>query len=296
MSRAQESDVVDTSSGQNKQFNANAQDAFTGANSSITAQQNDIGAYQDQLSKFAAANPYGSGGAYQTDVNKATANTADAASQSARQAAQGQAVRTGLNATGGVAVGEATDQANARALMATQAKANADRISQGANYGSKVLSASALPATLQGAVTGEQGNLVRTEADAGNQALGIDEKASDQPSFLDELGENFASTLGAGAGKAAGMGLQGAAQAIGKKGCWIAAELYGGWFDPRTQDVRQWMFGEFAKTTPGFLICALYVWCGERVAGWIHRWPILRRVFLPLFNKALAKAREVKRG
>lgn len=290
MSRAQESDVVDTSSGQNKQFNANAQDAFTGADSSITAQQNDIGAYQDQLSKFAASNPYGSGGAYQTDVNKATANTADAASQSARQAAQSQAVRTGLNAAGGVASGEATDQANARSLMATQAKANADRISQGANYGSKVLSATEVPATLQGAVTGEQGNLARTEADAGNQVLGIDEKASEQPDFMDVLGENFGAALGKGAGTAAGVGLSALA------GCWIAAELYGGWLDPRTQDVRLWIFGEFSKSTLGFLVCALYVWCGERVAGWIHRWPVLRRVFLPIFNKALAKAREVKRG
>lgn len=215
MSRAQEQEVADTSSGQNKVFNENAQSAFTGADASINAQEGDIGAYQNQLSKFAAANPYSAGGAYQTDVNKATAGTADAASESARQAAESQAVRTGINAAGGVAAGEATDQSNARALMATQAKANADRIAQGANYGSKVLSASALPATLQGAITGEQGNLARTEADAGNQVLGIDEKASEQPGFLDELGENFAAALGKGAGAAAGMGLQGIAKAAG---------------------------------------------------------------------------------
>jgi hypothetical protein len=290
MSRAQEQEVADTSSGQNKQFNTNAQSSFQGADASIDAQQGDIGAYQAQLAKFAAGNPYSAGGAYQTDVNKATAGATDAASEAAKQAAQAQAVRTGLNASGGVAAGEATDQANARQLMTTQAKANADRISQGANYGSKVLSATALPASLQGAVTGEQGNLARTEADAGNTALSIDQKASEDPSFMDVLGENYAKGFGSSAGAATTAGLQALA------GCWIAAELYGGWFDPRTQDVRRWIFGEFSKSTLGFLVCALYVACGERVAGWIHRWPVLHRVFLPIFNRALAKSREVKRG
>jgi hypothetical protein len=284
MSRAAEDDVAQQAEGQNKQFNANAQSSFQGADSSIDAQEGDIGAYQAQLSQFAAANPYGSGGAYQTDVNKSTAGTADAASQAAKQAAQSQAVRTGLNASGGVAAGEATDQANARALMTTQAKANADRISQGAGYGAKVLSASSVPATLQDAVTNAQTKLSGQEGSEGNQALGIEQDADKMPNFGDTLGTSFANALGTFAGSG------------GTKGCWIAAELYGGWFDPRTQDVRCWIFGEFAKTTPGIVVCAVYVWCGERVAGWIHRWPVLRRVFLPIFNKALAKSREVKRG
>jgi hypothetical protein len=196
LSRAQEAAVAQTSGQQNQTFNENAQTAFNNANGSIATQQGDIGEYQDQLSKFAAANPFGAGGAYQTAVNQSTAGTADAASQAAAQAAGAAAVRTGQNASAPIAAGQATDQANTRALMTTQANANANRIGQGAQYGKEVLSASQVPATLQGAITGEQGKLAGTEADAGNQALGIDAKASDDPSFMDELGEGFASSLG----------------------------------------------------------------------------------------------------
>jgi hypothetical protein len=204
MSRAQEQQVADTAQGQNKTFNTNAQDAFTGANNSITAQQGDVNQYSNQLSQFAAANPYGAGGAFQTATNTATAGAADAGSQAAAQAAQAAAVRTGQNASGGVAAGVAADQSNTRNLMTEQAKANADRITQGAGYGAKVLQASEVPATLQGAITGEQGKLATAEADAGNQSLGIDQRASDTPSELELLqqgvmkaGEAFAGGAGA---------------------------------------------------------------------------------------------------
>jgi hypothetical protein len=200
LSRAQENATDQTAGNENQTYNANAQNAFDATNSSITTQQGDIGDYENQLSTFAAANPYGAGGAYQTAVNQSTANTADAASQAAAQAAQAAAVRTGGNASGGVAAGQATDQENARNLMATQAKANADRISQGAQYGAKVLQASEVPATLQGAVTGEESKLAGTEAGAGNDALSIQQRAGQDPSFLDELGEGFAQGLGKFAG------------------------------------------------------------------------------------------------
>lgn len=288
MSRATEDQIQTTTAAQNAQQAQNAQNAFTGANDSITQQQGDVGNYEGQLSQFAAANPYGAGGAFQTSTNQVTANTADASSQAAAQAAQAQAVRTGQNASGGVAAGQATNQANTRNLMATQAGANANRIAAGAKYGSQVLSASAVPATLQGAITGEQGTLARTEADAANQAEDTSEKAgAASPSFLDQLDQGI---MSAGTAFAGGYG-----QSVGK-GCWIAAELYGGWFEPRTQEVRRWIFGEFSKSVHGFLICSLYTWCGERVAGYIRRWPILRRVFLPIFNAALAKARESRNG
>jgi hypothetical protein len=196
LSRAQESAVANTAGGENTTYNANAQNAYQGAQGSLTTQQGDVNAYKDQLSQFAAANPYGAGGAYQTSVNQSTANTADAASQAAAQRAQAAAVRTGQNASGGVAEGTKTAEQNTRDLMQTQANANANRINAGAGYAGKVLSASEVPATLQGAITGEQGKLAATEADAGNTALGIDQKASDDPGFLDVLGESFAQGLG----------------------------------------------------------------------------------------------------
>lgn len=200
MSRAAEGTVADTASKDSTVFNQNAQDAFTGANNSITAQQGDVDAFSGDLGKFAAANPYGAGGEFQTSTNKVTANTSDAASQAAAQAAGAAAVRTGQNASAPAAAGLATDQANARALMAQQAKDNATRISSGAGYNKDVLSASSIPASLQGAITGEQGKLAGQEGELGEGTLGIDQKASDDPNFGDTLGNAFAASLGKFAG------------------------------------------------------------------------------------------------
>jgi hypothetical protein len=74
--------------------------------------------------------------------------------------------------------------------------------------------------------------------------------------------------------------------------CWVAAELWGGWDDPRVAKVRTWIFGEFSRTRPGAAVARIYARHGERTAAAIRRWPILRRVFLPLFNLALRKAGE----
>lgn len=206
MSRAQEGQVVDTSGKQNTTFNQNAQTSFENANKSIDAQQGDIGAYQEQLSKFAGANPYGRGGVYQTSINQATSDTADAASQSATQAGQSAAVRTGQNSTAAVAAGTAASLANTRALMAEQARNNATRIDKGAGYGAQVLSASSVPATLQSSITGDQSRLAETEAGAGNTALSIDEKASEEPSLMDTAGNAFVSNFAGSLGKWAGGG------------------------------------------------------------------------------------------
>jgi hypothetical protein len=173
MSRGQENQVFNTSSDQNKTAATNAQTSYNAA-------QTDIGNYQDQLSKFASANPYGQGGEYQTATNQATSNTADAASQAAAQQMQSQAVRTGQNAAGGIAAGLQANQTNTRNLMEQQAKNNASRISSGADYGKSVLSASEVPATLEAGLTGQQLN-------AQSSTLSDEEKAAQTPSVMDEL-------------------------------------------------------------------------------------------------------------
>ena len=66
MSRGQENQVVNEAQSQNATNAANAQTSYNAA-------QADVGNYQGQLAKFAAANPYGEGGAYQTDQNKVLA-------------------------------------------------------------------------------------------------------------------------------------------------------------------------------------------------------------------------------
>lgn len=189
MSRGQETEVNTTAGNQNATFNQNAQNSYNNA-------QTDIGDYQAQLSKFAAANPYGTGGAYQTAVNQSTANTADAASQAAAQAMQGSAVRTGQNAAGAVGATTAIDEANTRNLMAQQATNNASRINSGANYGQQVLNATQVPATMEANLAGQQ-------AGAGNTALETQQKAAETPSLSEEL---MGGVLSAGNAFAGGFG------------------------------------------------------------------------------------------
>jgi hypothetical protein len=262
MSRGQEGAVVDTSKAQNAAFNQNAQQSYTQA-------QGDITNYGDQLSKFAAANPYGEGGAYQADQNKVLSNTADASGLAAGQALQSQAVRTGQNAGGAIAATEAIQEQNERSLAGQEAEANAGRIGAGSSYGGQVLSGSEVPAQLEA-------GLVGTESGAGNAALGIDEKASEGPSFTDILGGSFAKGFGSGA----------ANLAI----CWIARELWGSWTDSRVILVRMWLHTEFVKRWYGRPVLWAYARYGQRVALAMQTRPRLRRFFQRIFDGALKQA------
>lgn len=75
-------------------------------------------------------------------------------------------------------------------------------------------------------------------------------------------------------------------------GCWIAAEIYGGWLNPRTVIVRNWLNREFKKSIVGRMTMSLYLRFGERTARVIRRHPALKRMFRPLFDLALQKAVE----
>jgi hypothetical protein len=90
-------------------------------------------------------------------------------------------------------------------------------------------------------------------------------------------------------------GLQAAGQAAGayaKTGCFVAAELFGGWEDPRTVLMRRWLHEEYAKSSPfGAILVALYVRFGEYVAIAIRRSIILRRLASKVFEAGLRRAR-----
>lgn len=266
MSRAQEGQVVNTASGQNQTFNQNAQQSYTQA-------QGDIGNYENQLSQFAAANPYGAGGQYQADVNRSISNTAAGAGQSAGQALQGAAVRTGQNAGGAIAATEAMQQQNQRDVSSEEAQADAQRLQSGAQYGQQVLTATGVPAQL------EQG-LTSTEAGAGNSALGVQQSAAQTPSFLDELGQGLISAGGQFAGAAG--------KAIG--GCWIAKELYGSWTDTRVILLRVWLWTVFRKRWYGPTVLWLYSKYGEWVAARIPVGTKRRAFFQWLFDAGVEAA------
>ena len=99
----------------------------------------------------------------------------------------------------------------------------------------------------------------------------------------------------AGALLSAGSGIAaGAAQGWAGKPCWIAAELFGGWDDPRTILVRQWICGPLQETVVGRILVKLYIRFGESMAKRIQTNKRLRRFFGMVFNEALAKARAWK--
>jgi hypothetical protein len=73
--------------------------------------------------------------------------------------------------------------------------------------------------------------------------------------------------------------------------CWIAAELYGGWHEPRTVIIRHWLQHYFSSHWIGQKIVNLYAKYGERTAHLIRIYPALRMVFLPIFSLALRQAK-----
>lgn len=91
-------------------------------------------------------------------------------------------------------------------------------------------------------------------------------------------------------GTLAGAGASAYATSQGKPGCWVAAEIFGGWHEPRTELVREWLFEDFSRLGIGRVICDLYMRHGERVAESIraHRW--LRWIFTKVCNAALEQA------
>jgi hypothetical protein len=87
--------------------------------------------------------------------------------------------------------------------------------------------------------------------------------------------------LAAGIGAVATLGGAG----IAKIPCWIAAEIFGGWTEPRTVLVREWLLAKAPR-----MLLALYRRFGERIAARIRRSNPLRAFFTPLCAEALCRA------
>lgn len=87
-----------------------------------------------------------------------------------------------------------------------------------------------------------------------------------------------------------GEGLAADAASAFSKGCWVAAEVFNGWGDPRVDAARNFIFNIWAKESfVGNLVAKLYLAIGERVAHLVKRSKILRAVFTPLFEIAVRK-------
>lgn len=269
MSRAQQGSVDTTAGNENTTYNTNAQTGDTAA-------EGDIGSYADAVGAFKAANPYGQGGPVQTAQNQEVSDTAAGGAEAAGNALQSAAVRTGQNAGGAIAATKDIAEQNTRTQMGQEAEDTASDASADAGYQAQGVG-------MTGNVEGMQSGLAKDEATAAQGALGTEEQAAQTPSFMDELGSGL---IQAGDNFAGGLG-----QGVGKQmGCWIAAELYGGWEDPRTILVRSWIFGAFRRSWYGELLCRAYLRWGEGLAETIKVRRRLRAGFQWFFDHALKAA------
>ena len=91
--------------------------------------------------------------------------------------------------------------------------------------------------------------------------------------------------LGSGAMTGLGTGLGGAF-------CWVAAEIFGGWLDPRTILVRKWLQDDYSTTFIGRYVVRFYAKFGERIAVLVRKYHIIRTLLTPLFQAALKQAKK----
>lgn len=193
MSRGQMGNVYGTAAQQNEALNNESQSSFK------TAQQ-DVTGYGEDVGQFEANNPYMQGGAVQTAENQGLSDIAAAGGQSAGQALQWAAVRTGQNAGGAIAATEEMNRENQRALAGNEAAATERRAAGDVGYREAGLAGREKVASLQDQLAEQQGQLA-----SGN--LKTEEEAAQMPSFMDELGQglitagtNFAGGFGRGVG------------------------------------------------------------------------------------------------
>jgi len=78
--------------------------------------------------------------------------------------------------------------------------------------------------------------------------------------------------------------LQGIGTGLGTFGalggfCWVASELYGGWFEPQTVNARRF----FSVKAPKWML-NFYIKHGERFAKFISDKPVLKAMIKPLFD------------
>jgi hypothetical protein len=230
------------------------------------------GSLEPQLQAEAAA-PSG-----YTPSQIASQNTA------AQQSAGG--TQAGAVGAGGLYSARTRNAGGAQAAIGSASRAAGANLSKAA-VGTQVNNANLQQSQRQSALGGLEG-LNSTEMGGGLNALGLSNQAlagADQSAVNNPWMKLLTSGIGAG-----GQAAQGYFQGQGP--CWIAAELYGGWNDPRTIIVRQWIFGEFSKSAVGSVVCKAYSRFGERIAAAIHARPILRKPFKVLFDCALRRAQK----
>lgn len=233
-----------------------------------------------------AANPMGySPAQLHTATTSINENTSRAAKQAIGSAAAYAAAHGG--SAGDVGGGPISQAVGSIASDAAQSKAgqlaalsNANEGMKQQNFWNAISGLNSVGSELGGAggtAIGGAGSAAGSSVNAGSGALAAKESGFQEfGSVLSGIGGLATGVLSPWAGKA----------------CWVAAAIYGGWEDPRTNLVRDYIFGPFAETWYGSRLAGLYSRYGKTLA----KSRMVVRLLTPLFNIALRKAQKVNHG
>jgi len=128
-------------------------------------------------------------------------------------------------------------------------------------------------------------NSANSSAGAANSEANAVQQANQQ--MWNNISGAFSGAMGA-----AGTALSG----YYKGNCWIAAEIFGGWKNPRTILVRKWLRTDFEQHWYGRLFNRWYSANGRKTAKRIQSNRPLRWIFRKLFEYFLAQATKAKEG
>lgn len=223
----------------------------------------------------ASQNTTGLTGSYASLYNNQANQTAQGAQQAVGTTEQNLASR-GMGAT---PAGFAADQQ--RQAYQTQAGQN------GTNYATDF---GAQHTEAVNAYNTANGLLANTQAQNQNSATANNAGAAGtNTSLYGTASQQTPTALGTILGTAGTLaGAAATAYAGGGKPCWVAAEIFGGWHEPRTMLVREWLMKNFS----GHWLMKLYIRFGERLALEVRRHRSARWIFTRVFNALLRQARK----
>jgi hypothetical protein len=131
---------------------------------------------------------------------------------------------------------------------------------------------------------------------AGENPLGFESAETGAGSAAGTTAAQIASEDNSWINAAIGAGATLGGAAIGKIPCWIAAELWGGWNEPRVTLLRAWMIRRADAGCTARCLLRIYLKFGRRIADMMRRRPALRRTMDVIFSWMLRRAqREVQR-
>lgn len=269
---------------------ANAATAQTNSNNQ---QSSLFGTYDPSTNSYsggtesAALNPSsltqtGLTGSYANEYNNQANQQATAAQQAVGTTMQNLNSR-GMGAT---PAGFAADQQ--RQAYQTQAANNGNNYA--ADFGAQNTAAINAYNTANGLLSSTQ------QANQNSATTNNADAAGTNTSLYGTASQQTPTAIGSVLGAAGGLANAGASiyktATTPATGCWVAAEIFGGWNEPRTNLVRDYIFGDFRNSWLGCLLSDLYLEYGERMAKGIKRHRSLRWIFTRICNLALRQARK----